>query len=119
MATAFGKAVRKLRIDAGLKLKDMADGLEVKSSYLSALETGKRKINDDFVTQVADYFAGFGFKNLRTELLELVDESQPSLNIDLQGRDQDDRHCLATFARKFSDLSDDQKQEIEKILKMK
>ena len=44
MITEFGKALRKLRIDRGETLKIMADNLEMTSSYLSAIECGKRNI---------------------------------------------------------------------------
>ena len=44
MLTEFGKILRKLRIDRQELLRDMAKNLEVSSAYLSAVETGKRKI---------------------------------------------------------------------------
>jgi transcriptional regulator with XRE-family HTH domain len=46
MLTPFGKKVRKLRIDVGVTLKSMADAMGVTSSYLSAIETGKRAVTD-------------------------------------------------------------------------
>ena len=42
--TDFAKALRILRIERGEVLKDMADKLGITSSYLSAIECGKRKI---------------------------------------------------------------------------
>ena len=42
--TEFGKFSRKLRIDNGELLKDMAIKLNVTVSYLSAVEIGKRNI---------------------------------------------------------------------------
>jgi transcriptional regulator with XRE-family HTH domain len=44
MLTEFGQYLRKIRIDCGDLLKDMADKLGVTSSYLSAVETGKRNV---------------------------------------------------------------------------
>ena len=49
MVTSFGKALRKLRIDRGMVLKNMADMLGVSSAYLSAIELGKRAIPDSLV----------------------------------------------------------------------
>lgn len=40
--TEFGKFLRKLRIDNGELLKDMAIKLSVTPSFLSMVETGKR-----------------------------------------------------------------------------
>lgn len=46
MLTAFGKEVRKIRLDRGELLKTMADSLGVKSSYLSAIEHGKKQFQN-------------------------------------------------------------------------
>ena len=43
MITAFGKFLRILRMDNGEILKTMAEKLEVTSSFLSAVENGKKK----------------------------------------------------------------------------
>lgn len=48
MLTEFGKILRKLRIDNQELLRDMAEKLSVSSAYLSAVETGKRKIPSDW-----------------------------------------------------------------------
>jgi transcriptional regulator with XRE-family HTH domain len=40
--TPFGERMRKLRAERGITLKEMADAIGVSSSYLSALEHGKR-----------------------------------------------------------------------------
>ncbi|KHF28295.1 Helix-turn-helix domain protein [Anoxybacillus sp. BCO1] len=49
MLTEFGRFCRKLRIDNGELLKHMADKLGVTSSYLSAVENGKRNVPQDWV----------------------------------------------------------------------
>ena len=43
MLTELAKYLRKLRIDKGQRLKDMADILDISSANLSAVENGKRK----------------------------------------------------------------------------
>lgn len=40
--TPFGRFVRKLRIDRGEHMKDMAPHLDVTPGFLSAVETGRR-----------------------------------------------------------------------------
>ena len=44
MITSVGKYLRKLRIDNGEILRDMADVLNVSSAFLSAVENGKKKM---------------------------------------------------------------------------
>lgn len=119
MATPYGKAVRKLRIDAGVRLKDMADALEVKSAYLSAVESGRKRITDKLVNQTVMFFEQVGVKgksDIRAHLSGFVDQSQPEYKIDLNGKNDSDRELVVAFARRFSDLSPDKKREIGMIV---
>ena len=52
MITEFGKELRKLRIDRGEILKTMAEKINVTSSYLSAIECGKRNIPADLIQKL-------------------------------------------------------------------
>ena len=52
MVNEFGKLLRKIRIDNGEILKDMADKLEMTSSYLSAIECGKRNIPNNLIPRL-------------------------------------------------------------------
>ena len=55
--TPFGARVRELRRQRGLRLKDMADHLQISSAFLSALEHGRRgRPQPGLVMQVANYF---------------------------------------------------------------
>ena len=53
MVTDFGKFCRKLRIDHDELMKDMAKKLDVTSSYLSAVEKGKRDLPDDWIEKIS------------------------------------------------------------------
>jgi transcriptional regulator with XRE-family HTH domain len=56
MTTDFGKFCRKLRIDNNELMKDMANKLGVTTSYLSAIEKGKRNIPTDWAEQIAEHY---------------------------------------------------------------
>ncbi|WP_454710933.1 helix-turn-helix domain-containing protein [Cupriavidus nantongensis] len=58
--TEFGKVVRKARIDTGQTLITMAEELGVTASFLSAMETGRKKISEQWVTKIRDFFARKG-----------------------------------------------------------
>lgn len=121
MVTPYGKAVRKLRIDAGLRLKDMADALGVRSAYLSAVETGKKRINEKLVDNTISFFvkeSQFSEEEIREELKSLVDQSQPDFTISMQGQADSDRELVTAFARRFSDLSPENKRKLKSILDM-
>jgi transcriptional regulator with XRE-family HTH domain len=50
--TTFGKVIRKLRIDHGLLLGNMAKKIGVSSAYLSSIELGERSIPKDFFQKI-------------------------------------------------------------------
>lgn len=56
MVIDFGKFCRKLRIDNDELMKDMAVKLGVTSSYLSAVERGRRKIPTEWAEQIAENY---------------------------------------------------------------
>lgn len=116
MLSPFGKFVRRLRIDRGVKLKDMADSIGVSSAFLSAVETGNRPIPDTVVSGVRDYFCLIG-EQLQ-ELQSVVELSRTDFKISLP-RDADDvsRNLIAAFARRFDELDVDKKEQILALLR--
>ena len=54
--TPFGKAIKILRMDAGISQKEMAQDLGVSSTFLSNMEIGRNKINPDWVEKIGEYF---------------------------------------------------------------
>lgn len=57
MVTAFGKELRKIRLNNDELLKDMADRLEITAAYLSSIENGKKKPNYAFVKNVCNEYS--------------------------------------------------------------
>ena len=66
MITRFGKFCRNIRMDRGEILKEMADKLQVKSSFLSAVELGKKNIPEKWLESI-------------TELYELTEDKRKEL----------------------------------------
>ena len=54
--TAFGKILRKMRIDCSEVLGVMAQRLKVSPAYLSSIENGGREIPDDFITKIVTQY---------------------------------------------------------------
>ena len=113
-ATLFGRLIRKYRIDHGVVLKDMADGVEVSTAYASAVELGNKNITDTFLEKLIAYFKldSLGIKELR----DAAEVSQPSLKISLKNRDDEDRELAVSFARKYHDLSAERKRKLMELL---
>ena len=83
--TEFGKAVRKARIDCGETLTSMAESLRTTPSFLSAMETGRKKIPPAWVEKISDYFESRQnpIENIR-QLAEVANESVPIDGLPLQ-----------------------------------
>lgn len=56
MLTPFGKLCRKIRIDHDELMEDMARKLDVTTSYLSAVERGKRKVPIEWSNIIAENY---------------------------------------------------------------
>ncbi len=115
MLTNFGKALRKIRIDHDELLRDMAVALGVSSAYLSAVETGKRRIPDDWVDKISLRY--HLTPNEHAELLKAAEESAQEVRIPLQDASDAKRGAVLTFARALDHLSDEELKRIMQSMK--
>lgn len=51
-----GDIIKKLRLERGLTQKELADQLDVSTSYVTMLEAGERKGSDNLAEKVASFF---------------------------------------------------------------
>ncbi|MCA3991426.1 helix-turn-helix transcriptional regulator [Vibrio vulnificus] len=112
MVTAFGKFLRKLRVEQELVLREMAESLGVSSAQLSAMELGKRTIQPNLAKKIVDTY---GVSSVQ-EVEQLIDVSQPTLKTDLTSGNDKQRETMIMFARAFDELSDDQLKSVQEII---
>jgi len=102
--TPFGRKLRAMRDERGLSLKTMAEGLQVSSSYLSALEHGRRGSPSWFMVQrIIAYFNVIWDE--AEELQRLAETSHPRVVVDTAGLDPaatELAHLLASTIRGLS-----------------
>lgn len=117
MITEFGKALRKIRIDHQEILKDMAEKLQVSSAYLSAVETGKRRIPSGWAERISEIYT------LNTNAMELLkkaeDDSRQDVTISLEGASSQRKDAVLSFARALDGLSDEELTKIMSAMKKK
>lgn len=106
MLTPFGKEVRKLRIDQGLTLKAMAEALDLTSAYLSAVETGKKRITESLQESVIRLLAK-GSEETANLLKDAANKSNGSVELTFAGRSEQAREVATVFARSFETLPDE------------
>lgn len=115
MLTAFGKFCRKLRIDNGDLLKDMANSLGVSAAYLSAVEVGKRNVPEDWVSRIAEIY-GLA-ENELNEMKEAYEQTITQVKIDLSGDSPNRRQTAMVFAREFKEFDDEGLAELLETMK--
>ena len=112
MVNNFGKFCRKLRIDAGELLYDMATRLGVSSAFLSKVENGKKKPPKNWrEILIRDYC--LNEMQIR-ELDQYIFEAQNYDSIDISDWEESDKMMMLSFARKFGSIN---KDALRKFLK--
>jgi len=113
MFTEFGKILRKARIDRGLLLKDMAEGLGVSSAYLSAIETGKKTVSDELAHKVARYLEIDEQSPEFVDLENAVQITRGQVAIEMKGLSTRHQETALAFARQFGEM---QTNDLDKLL---
>lgn len=117
MLTSFGIELRKLRIERQELLKDMADALGVSSAYLSAVETGKRRIPQGWISRIAKQYSLD--KSQIIALQNAADNSANEVTIPLEGFSQERKDAVLSFARSLDGISDAELTAIMNSMKKK
>lgn len=115
--TAFGKILRKMRIDCSEVLGVMAKRLNVSPAYLSSIENGGRVIPDDFIAKVvAEYGLNEAQKN---ELEEAKATVKGVVNVDFTDQKTEANYVetAVMFAKDFSRLTAEQVNQLKELLK--
>ena len=114
MLTSLGRFLRKLRIDNGEILKNMADRLNVTVSFLSAVENGKKHMPPSWNTRICSLYK---LNNQQqSEFSAAVAETEDALAMDFNGVSLGKRELAVSFARKFAEFDEEQLANIKKIL---
>ena len=114
MVTSIGMFLRKLRIDKGEILKNMADTLGVSSAFLSAVENGKKKFPEAWHQKLADKYELS--PEQKDELQQAIIESKDVIELNLQRATAGNRQLAISFARQFDSLDEKTSRQIFDIL---
>lgn len=114
MLTEFGKALRKIRIDHQILLKEMADKLNVSSAFLSAVETGKRNMRPGWPTEIAKLFCLTQVEEKALE--EAAIRTTTEVKISLEDASDVKRDTVMSFAKALDGLSDEDLSHIMAVV---
>ena len=115
MVTEYGKILRKIRIDSGEVLGDMAENLEISSSYLSSIETGSRNVPQNFTDLISERYGlqKSIIKKLRKAEVSNLKEIKLPFNDKMSNMRKE---TAVIFARTFNNIDDDDMEKIRAIL---
>lgn len=111
MLNEFGIAIRKVRLDRQLLLKNMADDLGVTSAFLSSVETGKRRVPNGWVEKIAELYALS--EEERDNLQQASNMSVQNLKIPVAQATTKQKELAFSFAKALDGLTD---EDVERIM---
>ena len=114
MLTSVGRFLRKLRIDKGEILRDMARNLGVSSAFLSAVENGKKNIPATWLPRLAERYSLSSAQI--EELNEAIIESRDTVEVNIRDATAANRQLAISFARKFESLDEETAKKLLDLL---
>ena len=117
MVTSYGKILRKIRIDEGEILGEMAQKLEISSAYLSSIENGDRNLPDGFTEKISQIYSLK--KNVIKQLKSAEKEYIREARISLKNTSPIKRETALIFARTFNSMDDEDMKAIKQLLARK
>lgn len=114
MVTPFGIYLRKLRLDHGEIMKDMARKFGVSSSFLSAVENGKKSAPAGWLDKLCELY-NLG-KEERNEADYLISISQPSIKINLMDLSKEKKTLAFSLSDHIRNMNDEDAAKALKLL---
>lgn len=111
MITNLGKELRKLRLDRGITLFDMATEIDVSSALLSSVETGKKPASQALIEKLVSAYQEV--RSNRPKFERLAEETQKEVRIRLDNEEPQAKELAMVFARNFNKLD---QQDVQKLL---
>lgn len=112
--TQLGKELKKLRIDLGMTLMEMARKLEFSAAFLSAVESGRKRAPEDFLQRLSDNFEAVS--NRRQQYEALINQARKEVVVPLDGNTSlEDAELATMLARRFSTMSHEEKEGLRNL----
>lgn len=115
--TSIGLKLKEIRKGCDQTLGDMADVLEVSPSMLSAVETGKKKMPESWITIIHEYYH-LSLMQVK-DLKEKASEFQRSARFSMIGQPEYKKNLVSSLYRSFDDIDEETAESIIKILEKK
>jgi|LSQX01.2.fsa_nt_gb transcriptional regulator with XRE-family HTH domain len=112
MATKYGIELRKMRLERGETLRDMANKVGLSISYLSSIENGLRNIPSDLTKKIVEIYSLNKEEVIKLENAEKA--SVKEVKIKLESLNKEQKELALLLSRKLQDV--DNAEELIKII---
>lgn len=119
MLTELGKFLRKVRIDRGLLLKDMAQGLKISPSLLSSVETGKKECSSELANNLVHYLNFSPDSAEREGLDRAIADTRKEIGIGFANLSSAQQGAALAFARNIEKIEQSDLEALLSALKVK
>lgn len=113
-ATSVGKFLKKLRVERDEVMNDMAKKIGVSVSFLSSVETGKKKMPSSWVPIISKEYNLD--RNQIEEFESAIARTEEEIELSISNLDILSREFAISFARKLPDLNRKQINKMRKIM---
>ena len=116
MLTEIGRYLRKMRVDHGQTIGEMASQIGVSLALLSAIETGRNRLTDKMIKMLDDYILDvdpFNFHNYKRAVILTVD----FLQIEMKDLSENQKLISEIFIKSAKKLTDYQINKISETIK--
>ena len=114
MLSNYGKVLRKIRIDKGLTMAQMAKAVGITSAYLSTIERGNRKIPKNLTQNVINHYKLS--KEQVAELQKAEYLSMDSVEIELSDVGLDKKTLVLSLAKNLKNMTYEQVEMIKNVM---
>ena len=115
--TRFGELMRILRIKHHEVMGDVAKMLGVTTPFLSAVETGKKNVPDNWFDLIVNHYSLSAEE--QNELSDAIDASKTQMKLNLIGSSNYKREMALQFQRSFSEIDEETAKTIIELLNSK
>lgn len=117
MRTKLGDLLRSIRMKADISLRRMASDLGISPAFLSAVENGKKKMPDAWISLIPEIY------NLSADEIEefkdVAYESFDTVAVNIANASEANKKLAIRFARRFEDIDEKTSEELLSILESK
>lgn len=115
MSSKYSMLIKRIRSEYGEIMGDMADWLGVTLPFVSAVENGKKKIPDGWLTKIVEHYQLSDDE--AKELEEAILESQTQIKLNISNVQEPQKRLAIQFQRSFDSLDKETTIKILDILK--